>query len=621
MKGYKNMNSLRNRLAKRRTSRPNRSYRLCLEPLEARQLLSAPPNDLHDALVKPIADAEFIRDNGQLSRSDVIHLLDVVDGTEKAVFTNGGLTFKNIKPNPLATLTASQLTDLQTLDADACSWGMSPDVANLLGKTVNQNPANEHFQGASLLASGQLSAGTLDWVLQDLVGKWFYGTDLPNATTAAANAGIPDTVVYRKAQGVLFGANGPSPNDIAQGWLGDCYFMSSMGEIALQSPQTIQNMILDNGDGTDTVRFFEYNATNNTWQPDYVTVNLQLPVLQHNGQYAFAGWYQGGTKTTYRDTDAVLWPALVEKAYAQLAEEGWSRSTAPGGSGINGTPSDWDTNSYDALNEGDGVALQQLGGSNITYDVGLASATAKDEAALVKAFNHGSLVIVGSLSQEPANTPTNAAGAPLIIATHVYMLKDADLATDRFTLINPLDDSSKYPSDGQRTVTLTWAQLKRYLNDYFVVNPPPICPAHAVIQNGVNTGINGFAPITHVVWYDNGRQVSGPDQVHEGDTVTVTFDTLPGAKDTEFSLVAYAAPNGTFNSWNIDHQQEWADTTGTYKGAGHHSLTVTLPKGYFQLDFVYGAAIADFATGDRYHSDGRFIAGATGGDQLVNCGC
>ena len=600
-----------------------RKARLRLDRLEAREVPSGSPltapTDLHDPLIAPIASAEYIQDNGQLSRADIINLLDVVDGTERAVFTNGQVIFDAAKPSSSATLTASQLTDLQTLVHDAVLWQISVPVTNLLGKTVEQNPANESYQGASLLPTGKLTAGSKDIDVQDLVGKWFSGTDLPGTQAAAENNGIPEKVVYEQAQGVLFGPDGPNPHDIAQGWVGDCYFMSSLGETAQQSPQTIESMFIDNGDGTYTVRFYEYEAANKTWQADYVTVNLELPVMQQSGEFAFAGWYQDGKPTTYTDKCAVLWPALAEKAYAQLAEEGWSRSKGPGGSGNSSTPKDWNANSYNALAFGDGVALQQIGGSNITYDIGLTQAPASDETALEQAFAHGSLVIFGSLGHEPTGMPTNSAGAPLIISGHVYALTAVDAAKGLFTLVNPYDDNGPYPTDGQRTVTLNWTQLTEYLNDYFVSAPPPICPSHAVVQHGKNTGINGGAAAVNIQWYVNGKPVSSLSQVHEGDTVTVTFDTLACAATTEFSLVSYAAPNGDFNSSNIDHQQEWADTTGTYTGAGEHSLTVTIPAGYFQLDFVRGSAISDFATGERYHSDGRFIAGTDGGDNVVGC--
>jgi hypothetical protein len=453
-----------------RLSRPNRSARPGLEALEFRDVPSStpltPPNDLHNKTIKSVARAEFLQDNGQLTRSDIIDLLDVVGGTKSAVFCDGKVSFKSATPNPNAELTASQLTDLRRLVTDASEWQISDPVSNLLGKTVNQNPANENYQGSQLLATGQLTAGTPSSVLHDLVGKWFYGTDLP----ATPSAGMPDAVVYEKAQGVLFGANGPKDSDIAQGWLGDCYFLSALGENAKQSPQTIKNMFINNHDGTYTVRFYEYDAVSNAWQTDYVTVNLELPVFQQSGQFVYAGWYQGGQPTTYQDKNAVLWPALAEKAYAQLAEEGWSRSISATGSGIDSTLSDWNTNSYDALNGGDGVAMQQLGDLNSCYDVGVAVATKADEKALEKAFASGSLVTIGSLAQEPANVPKKN-GVPLVIQTHVYALTAVNASKGLFTLTNPLDDSGSYPGDGQRTITLTWNQLKEYLNDFLVFSP------------------------------------------------------------------------------------------------------------------------------------------------------
>ncbi len=409
------------------------------------------------------------RTTASLARTDIINLLDVVDGTESPIFTNrrSREEFYSTTPNPAATLTTSQLTDLRTLVHDASDWHLSASVKNLLDKTVNQNPANENFQGAHhLLPAGQIT--TLAPRTR-CCRIWSANGSTAPTCRRTANNGLPDNVIYETAQGVLFGSGGPKATDIAQGWLGDCYFLSSLGEVAKQSPKTIQSMFTNNHDGTYTVRFYEYNVAKNVWQADYVTVNLELPVFQQSGQLVYAGWYQGGQPTTYTDTSAVLWPALAEKAYAQLAEEGWSRSTNPGGSGIDGTPSDWNANCYDALNCGDGLALQQINGSNRTYDVGLAGASRSDETALEQAFAHGSMVIIGSLVQEPSTIPTNAAGVPLIIATHVYALTAVDASRGLFTLTNPLDDSGPYSGDGQRSVTLTWSQLQMYLNDYFVV--------------------------------------------------------------------------------------------------------------------------------------------------------
>ena len=49
----------------------------------------------------------------------------------------------------------------------------------------------------------------------------------------------------------------PSHNNEDQGELGDCYLISSLGTIADSSPAAIQNMFIDNGDGTWTVRFYD----------------------------------------------------------------------------------------------------------------------------------------------------------------------------------------------------------------------------------------------------------------------------------------------------------------------------------------------------------------------------
>jgi hypothetical protein len=489
--------------------RQRRSFRLACEELEPRLVLTGgvtPPTDLQDPVVAAVAQAEFVQDGGLLNRNDVINLLGVVDGKLTATFANGQVSFTEQSPDPNATLTASQLTDLQTLVKDAAAWGLTPDVANLAGKVVGYSLANEFYQGAGLLPNGQLTAGANDVYLRDLVNKWFKGGDLPSTIIGTGSSlhplgttghslpqgasfvssnGLPDTVVYRTAQGVLFGANGPSPTDIAQGWVGDCYFMSALGETARQSPQTIQHMFIDNHDGTYkldgtpnydgtyAVRFFRYDPTAGTWNPDYVTVNLQLPTFSGDGQFAFAGYYQGGAPTTDQTTTAVLWPALEEKAYAQLAEEGWSRVQGVGGSGNSQTPNDLIKNSYDMLQNGTFGAIGQIVGRLARSDVTLSTATTADETALANAFNNGRLVNFASLSKEPSDVPINATtGAPKVVANHVYALVAADAVNDKFTLVNPYDDSSLYPADGQRTITLSFAKLQEWFSDYVIVPPP-----------------------------------------------------------------------------------------------------------------------------------------------------
>ena len=47
----------------------------------------------------------------------------------------------------------------------------------------------------------------------------------------------------------------PTYEDVNQGYLGDCYFLSALGEIALKDPSAIESMITSNGNGTYGVRF------------------------------------------------------------------------------------------------------------------------------------------------------------------------------------------------------------------------------------------------------------------------------------------------------------------------------------------------------------------------------
>ena len=150
-------------------------------------------------------------------------------------------------------------------------------MAVLARDVVDGRPANAFYQGQPL---GNLADQSSDQArgvaLEDLVDKWFYGSDLP----AASNG-----VTYCVVAGPLFGDNPdpaldvPSSADMRQGALGDCYFVAALGALADSSPSAIENMFIDNGveNGvqTWTVRF--YYDTPHGYTADYVTVNDLLP--------------------------------------------------------------------------------------------------------------------------------------------------------------------------------------------------------------------------------------------------------------------------------------------------------------------------------------------------------
>jgi hypothetical protein len=303
-----------------------------------------------------------------------------------------------------------------------------------------------------------------------LEGKWFVGNDLPSLQSAELPSSL-GTVSYKLASGSLFGPDGPQASDVAQGCVGDCYFLSALGETAARDPEGIREMFINNRDGTYTVRFFNYNG-----QADYVTVNRELPV-DASGNFVFADRYAQGGKTSSSSASNVLWVALAEKAYAQLAQEGWSRSTSFG-SGISSTPSDWNQNCYDALNYGnDPTALEQITGvtSGRCQDFKTASGQRipGTKQQLVSAWKQGDLIVLWSYGSEN-NVPKDAAGAPLVVAYHVYALTGYDAQTGLFTLTNPYDDGDRKHSGGAgtRTVTLTWQELTDYLQGFAFVTAP-----------------------------------------------------------------------------------------------------------------------------------------------------
>ena len=232
--------------------------------------------------------------DGNLSRNDMIAIFrDAKDGS---------------------VINANELTDLRTLVSNSTFFTMADSVKVLSNKIANSDVANTSS------GIGNLFAGSSATQMENLIGKWFLGNDRPDLTSSS--------YTYSYVSGFLF-QNGASADDIYQGAVGDCYYLVTLASIAEEKPDYIQNMFTDNGDNTFTVRFY------NNGVADYVTVDRYLPTS--GGYAAYAGWGGGSVSSSSNE----LWVALAEKAYAQLAESGWSR-----------TYSDTQNNSYAAIETG-----------------------------------------------------------------------------------------------------------------------------------------------------------------------------------------------------------------------------------------------------------------------------
>ena len=195
------------------------------------------------------------------------------------------------------TLTAAEFADLKTIAANLNN-GMTASsyLTYVTNALVDGNAANATWTGggAKPVGLGNLAAGSSATQLSELNGKWFLGTDLPSSSVAMSGT-APFSISYSVASKPLFASGGPSMNDINQGYLGDCYLLSGLAEVASQNAAAISSMIVNNGNNTFGVRFY-YNGT-----AEYVTVNNDL-----------------ATGGTVFNTGPSLWASLVEQAYAQF---------------------------------------------------------------------------------------------------------------------------------------------------------------------------------------------------------------------------------------------------------------------------------------------------------------
>jgi Calpain family cysteine protease len=236
---------------------------------------------------------------------------------------------------------------------------------------------------------------------------------------------------YGKVDGTPFvqgsgDSNAVQYNDIQQGQLGDCYLMSAMGEVAKQNPQAIQDAIKDNGDGSYTVRFYEkkgdglFGWFGHHYEPKEIRVTPDLPV-DANGNPVFAqtGDANGSNKE--------LWPALIEKAYAQ-----WKGSYD--GIGHGGNPGD-------AMSALTGKDAEEKGASGVTID------------QLNDALNSGKGVVANTIDNGKGKAPYDNGQ---LVADHAYMVTGVDKQAGTVTIHNPWnkDDSG---------VTLSIADFNKYL--------------------------------------------------------------------------------------------------------------------------------------------------------------
>ena len=228
----------------------------------------------------------------------------------------------------------------------------------------------------------------------------------------AALANPSDSGRTAKLEESLWGT-APSPNDVNQGGVGDCYFLASLAAFANTNPGTLQNLAVDLGDGTFAVQFTRAS------QSFFVRVSNDIPQGAYWGyQFARPG------------TNATMWAVVMEKAYASF------RTGA---------------NTYASLNAGwMGAVYNDLGVSSISF--GLTSSEA----------NFFSMVS-GDLANGRPVTFGTSGSAPSLVRGHAYTLisatRDASGVT-RYVVRNPWGVSGNSMENSSGYATLTYAQMQ-----------------------------------------------------------------------------------------------------------------------------------------------------------------
>lgn len=225
---------------------------------------------------------------------------------------------------------------------------------------------------------------------------------------------------------VLFEQDGSEtaihPNDVAQGALGDCWFIAPMMALAQQNPGLIERAIRPNPNGSFTVTLYQDG------QPVQYVVTPDM-VIGPDGSSAFVDDPRRGEQTE-------LWPLVLEKAMAMHAG---SYADIEG---------DWPDRALGAL----------TGQETTNYDGG---GDLPGIEALDRYVSDGGVVAMSSLfdadGHDRYSQPPNDGG---LVTGHAYYVQSVDPAAGTVTVVNPWGISD-YPP-----ITMSYEEFTRDFSRY-----------------------------------------------------------------------------------------------------------------------------------------------------------
>jgi hypothetical protein len=341
---------------------------------------------------------------------------------------------------------ARRLADLRTVALEVTPYLPASRAAYeqfILHAVLRGNPANAWWTGGGMsrVPLGRREPATAGLAGSRLIAKWYAGADLPTPYVGGDSAAAARAVsfTYGTATGPLF-VDGARPGDVAQGRAGTCYLLTAADAIAARRPSVIEGMFLDNGDGTFGVRFLT-----STQAEIWVTVDRRIPmrdgriILAANAERSWAG---------------EVWPALLEKAYAQANEMGcFGRPVA--------------ANSYRWIEGGRDEALVHIGGGErtrvVTSDEFLHGAgdeaSAQADPTAWKRFLEPAMAAAAagrSLIFGCFGTTVGANGRRNFLPRHGFAITDAIAVSDSFRFVNPWGASS---TGGNHVFEESWSAV------------------------------------------------------------------------------------------------------------------------------------------------------------------
>ena len=519
------------------------------------------------SLTDPVLKADFTAFGGSITEAEMSQALADLASELKS---------KN------ATLSSSQLADLKLIAANIAAMGASSYIQFITNALVNGNAANTYWTGgaASATSLGNLAAGSTVTQLNDLIGKWFLGTDLPSSTVSVGSAQY--IVSYSTpANFQLYGASGPTASDINQRALGDCFLMGSLAEVAIQDPSAITSMITNNGNGAYGVRFYYHGVAR------YVTVDSQLA----NGNK------QQAQIVNYAPNN--YWASLVEAAYAELQAQGVVTGNTPNYGNAFSTIANGGAPEY-ALEEITGATAMtdfSAGPSSwksVVYNASLSvtSSTSKLSAASVLSTLAADLLVGDDLVLTSRTNATDSSGAITLAANHAMSIYGYDASTGLLDIRNPwgVEAGQTWDTTFETSLDTLFSAGDTITADN-VGTATSVAGASVVAASALQTmaQVKSFSVTDSVAQVDSG--LSG--LIADNKLASVTINGTTGADAVTLTGLKASA------TINLDGDADTAAIAGfasTGSGAGA-ATSLGLGSGYDTIALGTGSATIDFALG------------------------